>query len=253
VLAVVVVVVLEAVEIMMEVVVLALFEVVKTSRRRKSPLTRAPVKAFAERCVLEMKAEVLGGGVWRGGGVWPRSALRTRRRRCDDEGSSFQRQPVAFTPDTLVFHPKEEDKLLAYCKEGREVMFRNLSNLWSVSGVDLDPDLVHMEMQDSSGAQSTGAMRILGALALIGLRAPMCVTTGNRTKHYVSHRRNEFVQMRFPKYALPKPEWRTGATLDTITVIDTWVETGDPGPGKGFEMRNLAEGSCGDIGGSVVA
>ncbi|XP_058638152.1 VPS10 domain-containing receptor SorCS2 isoform X1 [Onychostoma macrolepis] len=30
------------------------------------------------------------------------------------------------------------------------------------------------------------------------------VTTGNRTKYYVSYRRNEFVQMRFPKYALPK-------------------------------------------------
>uniref|UniRef100_A0A4W5L257 Uncharacterized protein n=1 Tax=Hucho hucho TaxID=62062 RepID=A0A4W5L257_9TELE len=27
------------------------------------------------------------------------------------------------------------------------------------------------------------------------------VTTGNRTKHYVSYRRNEFVQMSFPKYA----------------------------------------------------
>lgn len=36
-----------------------------------------------------------------------------------DEGSSFQRQPVSFTPDTLTFHPKDEDKLLAYCREGR--------------------------------------------------------------------------------------------------------------------------------------
>lgn len=36
-----------------------------------------------------------------------------------DEGSSFQRQSIDFTPDTLIFHPKEEDKLLAYCKEGR--------------------------------------------------------------------------------------------------------------------------------------
>lgn len=35
-----------------------------------------------------------------------------------DEGSSFQRQSISFTPDTLIFHPKEEDKLLAYCKEG---------------------------------------------------------------------------------------------------------------------------------------
>ncbi len=34
-----------------------------------------------------------------------------------DEGSSFQRQPVSFTVETLLFHPSEEDKLLAYSKE----------------------------------------------------------------------------------------------------------------------------------------
>ncbi|CAL8377286.1 unnamed protein product, partial [Gadus morhua 'NCC'] len=82
-----------------------------------------------------------------------------------DEGSSFQRQPVSFTPDMLLFHPKEEDKLLAYCKEGRLYVSTDLGRkwillqervtkdkiFWSVSGVDVDPDLVHMEMQDSSG------------------------------------------------------------------------------------------------------
>jgi hypothetical protein len=36
-----------------------------------------------------------------------------------DEGSSFQRQPLSFTAETLLFHPKEEDKVLAYCKEGK--------------------------------------------------------------------------------------------------------------------------------------
>nr|XP_054603288.1 VPS10 domain-containing receptor SorCS1 isoform X2 [Nothobranchius furzeri] len=36
-----------------------------------------------------------------------------------DEGSSFQRQSVDFTPEVMIFHPKEEDKLLAYCKDGR--------------------------------------------------------------------------------------------------------------------------------------
>lgn len=36
-----------------------------------------------------------------------------------DEGLSFQRLSISFTPDTLIFHPKEEDKLLAYCKAGR--------------------------------------------------------------------------------------------------------------------------------------
>lgn len=30
------------------------------------------------------------------------------------------------------------------------------------------------------------------------------VTAGSRTRHFVSYRRGEFVQMRFPKYSLPK-------------------------------------------------
>lgn len=36
-----------------------------------------------------------------------------------DEGTSFLRQPLSFTVETLLFHPKEEDKLLAYSKEGK--------------------------------------------------------------------------------------------------------------------------------------
>ncbi|TNN55078.1 VPS10 domain-containing receptor SorCS2 [Liparis tanakae] len=81
-----------------------------------------------------------------------------------DEGASFQRQSISFTPDTLIFHPKEEDKLLAYCKDGRLFASTDLGRkwtllqervtkdkvFWSVSNVDVDPDLVHMEMQDTS-------------------------------------------------------------------------------------------------------
>ncbi|KAK0139771.1 VPS10 domain-containing receptor SorCS2 [Merluccius polli] len=152
-----------------------------------------------------------------------------------DEGSSFQRQAVSFTPDTLLFHPKEEDKLLAYCKEGRLYVSTDLGRkwillqervtkdkiFWSVSGVDVDPDLVHMEMQDSSGgylyvtcliqncSDKMVTAQFLGKIDHNSLLVQddyvfVKVTTGNRTKHYVSHRRNEFVQMRFPKYALPK-------------------------------------------------
>nr|XP_029523197.1 VPS10 domain-containing receptor SorCS2-like [Oncorhynchus nerka] len=82
-----------------------------------------------------------------------------------DEGSSFQRQPLSFTAETLLFHPKEEDKVLAYCKEGKLYVSMDLGRkwtlmqervtkgriFWSVAGVDVDPDLVHMEMQDTSG------------------------------------------------------------------------------------------------------
>ncbi|XP_047186475.1 VPS10 domain-containing receptor SorCS2 isoform X4 [Scophthalmus maximus] len=152
-----------------------------------------------------------------------------------DEGSSFQRQSMGFTPDTIIFHPKEEDKLLAYCKEGRIFASTDLGRkwtllqervtkdrvFWSVSGVDVDPDLVHMEMQDTSGgylyvtcliqncSDKMVTAQFLGKIDHNSLSVQddyifVKVTTGNRTKHYVSHRRNEFVQMRFPKYALPK-------------------------------------------------
>ncbi|KAM8882352.1 VPS10 domain-containing receptor SorCS2 isoform 10-T10 [Synchiropus picturatus] len=152
-----------------------------------------------------------------------------------DEGATFQRQSIAFTPDTLIFHPKEEDKILAYCKEGRLFASLDLGGkwtllqervtkdrvFWSVAGVDVDPDLVHMEMQDASGgylyltcliqncSDKMVTAQFLGKIDYNSLQVQddyifVKVTTGNRTKHYVSYRRNEFVQMRFPKYALPK-------------------------------------------------
>ncbi|XP_041840767.1 VPS10 domain-containing receptor SorCS2 isoform X8 [Melanotaenia boesemani] len=152
-----------------------------------------------------------------------------------DEGSSFQRQSIAFTPDTLIFHPKEEDKLLAYCKDGRLFASTDLGYkwtllqervtkdriFWSVADVDVDPDLVHMEMQDTSGgylyvtcliqncSDKLVTAQFLGKIDHNSLLVQddyifVKVTMGNRTKHYVSYRRNEFVQMKFPKYALPK-------------------------------------------------
>nr|XP_054603557.1 VPS10 domain-containing receptor SorCS2 [Nothobranchius furzeri] len=152
-----------------------------------------------------------------------------------DEGSSFQRQSVDFTPEVMIFHPKEEDKLLAYCKDGRlyasadpgrkwTLLQERVTKdriFWSVSGVDMDPDLVHMEMQDPSGgdlyvtcliqncSNKMVTAQFLGKIDHNSLLVQddyvfVKVTSGNRTKHYVSYQRNEFVQMRFPKYALPK-------------------------------------------------
>uniref|UniRef100_A0A8C6KJW0 VPS10 domain-containing receptor SorCS2 n=1 Tax=Nothobranchius furzeri TaxID=105023 RepID=A0A8C6KJW0_NOTFU len=146
-----------------------------------------------------------------------------------DEGSSFQRQSVDFTPEVMIFHPKEEDKLLAYCKDGRVGVSgrarpvaddsADVTPVKSVSGVDMDPDLVHMEMQDPSDLYVTCLIQncsnkmvtaqFLGKIDHNSLLVQddyvfVKVTSGNRTKHYVSYQRNEFVQMRFPKYALPK-------------------------------------------------
>uniref|UniRef100_A0A8D3BZC4 Sortilin related VPS10 domain containing receptor 2 n=1 Tax=Scophthalmus maximus TaxID=52904 RepID=A0A8D3BZC4_SCOMX len=138
-----------------------------------------------------------------------------------DEGSSFQRQSMGFTPDTIIFHPKEEDKLLAYCKEGRWTLLQERVTkdrvFWSVR--------LHFHITDSKRCQEFSYLYVtcliqncsdkmvtaqfLGKIDHNSLSVQddyifVKVTTGNRTKHYVSHRRNEFVQMRFPKYALPK-------------------------------------------------
>ncbi|XP_061106779.1 VPS10 domain-containing receptor SorCS2 isoform X2 [Conger conger] len=152
-----------------------------------------------------------------------------------DEGASFQRQPLFFTVETLLFHPKEEDKLLAYSKEKKLYVSTDLGRkwtllqervtkdriFWSVAGVDVDPDLVHMEMQDTSGgflyvtcliqncSDKMVTAQFLGKIDQNSLSVQddyifVKVTTGNRTKHYVSYRRNDFVQMKFPKYSLPK-------------------------------------------------
>ncbi|XP_026123542.1 VPS10 domain-containing receptor SorCS2 isoform X1 [Carassius auratus] len=152
-----------------------------------------------------------------------------------DEGSSFQRQPVSFTVDTLLFHPSEEDKLLAYSKEAKLYISTDLGHkwtllqervtkdrvFWAVTGVDVDPDLVHMEIQDIGGgylyvtcliqncSDKMVTAQFLGKIDHNSLSVQdeyifVKVTTGNRTKFYISYRRNEFVQMRFPKYALPK-------------------------------------------------
>lgn len=36
-----------------------------------------------------------------------------------DEGTTFQKYPVPFLVETLLFHPKEEDKVLAYTKDSK--------------------------------------------------------------------------------------------------------------------------------------
>uniref|UniRef100_A0A8C7KHC6 VPS10 domain-containing receptor SorCS2 n=1 Tax=Oncorhynchus kisutch TaxID=8019 RepID=A0A8C7KHC6_ONCKI len=171
-----------------------------------------------------------------------------------DEGSSFQRQPLSFTAETLLFHPKEEDKVLAYCKEGKLYVSTDLGRkwtlmqervtkdriYWSVAGVDVDPDLVHMEMQDTSGgylyvtcliqncSDKMVTAQFLGKIDHNSLSVQddyifVKVTTGNRTKHYVSYRRNEFVQMRFPKYALPR--YMSTDESQVFLALQEWYQT----------------------------
>uniref|UniRef100_A0A2K6TNJ3 VPS10 domain-containing receptor SorCS2 n=1 Tax=Saimiri boliviensis boliviensis TaxID=39432 RepID=A0A2K6TNJ3_SAIBB len=150
-----------------------------------------------------------------------------------DEGATFQKQPIPFFVETLIFHPKEEDKILAYTKESQLYVSSDLGKKWTllqdrvtkdhvaVSGVDADPDLVHVEAQDLSGdfryltcpihncSEKTLTAPFAGPIDQGSLTVQddyifFKATSANRTKYYVSYRRNEFVLMKLPKYALPK-------------------------------------------------
>uniref|UniRef100_A0A8C9AVY8 VPS10 domain-containing protein n=1 Tax=Prolemur simus TaxID=1328070 RepID=A0A8C9AVY8_PROSS len=152
-----------------------------------------------------------------------------------DEGATFQKQLVPFFVETLTFHPKEEDKVLAYTKDSKLYVSSDLGKkwtllqervtkdhvFWAVSGVDADPDLVHVEAQDPGGgsryitchihncSEKTRTALFAGPIDHGSLTVQddyifFKATSTNRTKYYVSYRRNEFVLMKLPKYALPK-------------------------------------------------
>uniref|UniRef100_A0AAQ4RZY4 VPS10 domain-containing receptor SorCS2 n=1 Tax=Gasterosteus aculeatus aculeatus TaxID=481459 RepID=A0AAQ4RZY4_GASAC len=140
-----------------------------------------------------------------------------------DEGLSFQRLSISFTPDTLIFHPKEEDKLLAYCKLFASI---DLGRKWTLLQERVNKDkffcnrnlffclcsaagYLYVTCLIQNCSDKMVKAQFLGKIDHNSLLVKddyifVKVTTGNPTKHFVSYRRNEFVQMRFPKFALPK-------------------------------------------------
>ncbi|XP_056208638.1 VPS10 domain-containing receptor SorCS2 isoform X2 [Falco biarmicus] len=174
-----------------------------------------------------------------------------------DEGATFQKQPITFFVETLLFHPKEEDKVLAYTKEGKVYVSMDLGKkwillqervskdhiFWAVAGVDGDPDLVHMEIQDPSGgyryitcqiqncSDKTMTVQFAGGTDRDSLTVQddyifLQTTSANRTKYYVSYRRNGFVQMKLPKYALPKDLQIISTDENQVFVaVQEWYQT----------------------------
>ncbi|XP_078534650.1 VPS10 domain-containing receptor SorCS2 isoform X2 [Lissotriton helveticus] len=174
-----------------------------------------------------------------------------------DEGSSFQKQSITFAVEILIFHPKEEDKVLAYSKDAKLYASVDLGKkwillqeqvtkdriFWAVAGVDTDPTLVHMEVQDSNGgfryvvcpiqncSDKTLALPFSGSMDQNSLTVQddyvfLKSTSGNQTKYYVSYRRNDFVQIRLPKYALPKDLQIISTDENQVFVaVQEWYQT----------------------------
>ncbi|XP_053099146.1 VPS10 domain-containing receptor SorCS2 isoform X2 [Hemicordylus capensis] len=174
-----------------------------------------------------------------------------------DEGATFQKQSINFFVETLIFHPKQEDKVLAYTKDGQlyasvdlgikwTLLQDHVSKdhiFWAVDKVDEDPNLVHMEIQDSSGgfhymacqfpncSDKTPRDPFWGNIDRNSLTVQddyifLQTSSANQTKYYVSYRRNEFVQMKLPKYALPKDLQIISTDESQVFVaIQEWYQT----------------------------
>ncbi|XP_041443704.1 VPS10 domain-containing receptor SorCS2 isoform X2 [Xenopus laevis] len=174
-----------------------------------------------------------------------------------DEGATFQKHQIDFFIETLIFHPKEEDMILAYSKDAKLHASINLGKswdllkeraskdhiFWSVAGVDTEPDVVHMEIQDLDGgyryvacqihncSDNTFAFQFTGNIDRDSLTVQddyifLKTTSGNRSKYYVSYRRNEFVQMRLPKYALPKDLQIISTDENQVFIaVQEWYQT----------------------------
>ncbi|XP_072512789.1 LOW QUALITY PROTEIN: VPS10 domain-containing receptor SorCS3 [Salminus brasiliensis] len=152
-----------------------------------------------------------------------------------DEGASYQKYRLNFYVLSLLFHPSQEDWALAYSHDqklyssfdfGRKwqlVHERVTPNrfYWSVSGLDREADLVHVEAHTADGqcqymtcrAQAcSDSSRIFPFPGYIETNSLVVqddyiviqVTMAGRASYYVSYQREPFMRIKIPKYSLPK-------------------------------------------------
>ncbi|XP_073337972.1 VPS10 domain-containing receptor SorCS3 [Pagrus major] len=152
-----------------------------------------------------------------------------------DEGASFEKHPINFNILSLLFHPAQENWILAYSHDSKlyssmdfgrkwQLVHDNVMPgrfYWAVMGLDRESDVVHIETRIAKGRAQ-----------YVKCRAPRCteanrqylfpghvdtnslvvqdeyvftqVTKSGRASYFVSYMRESFKQMELPKYCLPK-------------------------------------------------
>ncbi|XP_022042555.2 VPS10 domain-containing receptor SorCS3 isoform X1 [Acanthochromis polyacanthus] len=152
-----------------------------------------------------------------------------------DEGASFEKHPINFNILSLLFHPAQEDWMLAYSHDSKlyssmdfgrkwQLVHDNVMPgrfYWAVMGLDRESDVVHIETRIAKGRAQ-----------YVKCRAPRCtegnrqylfpghvdtnslvvqdeyvftqVTKSGRASYFVSYMRESFKRMKLPKYCLPK-------------------------------------------------
>ncbi|XP_042674101.1 VPS10 domain-containing receptor SorCS1 isoform X1 [Centrocercus urophasianus] len=152
-----------------------------------------------------------------------------------DEGATYQKYRLNFYIHSLLFHPKQEDWILAYSQDqklfssvefGRRWLLLHEGVApnrfyWSMMVSSREPDLVHLEaktvdghaqyitckMQNCSEASQNKPFPGYidhNSLIVQDDYVFVQVTSGGRPHYYVSYRRNAFTPIKLPKYSLPK-------------------------------------------------
>ncbi|KAM4703698.1 VPS10 domain-containing receptor SorCS1 isoform 3-T3 [Rhinophrynus dorsalis] len=152
-----------------------------------------------------------------------------------DEGATYQKYRLNFYIQSLLFHPKQEDWILAYSQDqklfsssefGRRWLLLSESVApnrfyWTVTLSNRDSDLVHLETKTVEGHSQYIVCRMnncseavrskpfpgyidTNSLIVQDEYVFVQLTSGGRPHYYVSYRREPFAQMKLPKYSLPK-------------------------------------------------
>ncbi|XP_077205782.1 VPS10 domain-containing receptor SorCS1-like isoform X4 [Paroedura picta] len=172
-----------------------------------------------------------------------------------DEGATYQKYRLNFYIHSMLFHPKQEDWILAYSQDqklyssvefGRRwlLLQENVTPnrfYWSRMGTSKDPDIVHLEAKAIDGHAQYITCRMQNCSEAIRSKpfpgyidfdslivqddyVFVQLTSGGRPHYYVSYRRSAFAQMKLPKYALPKVAGIKGMFLANKK-IDNQVKT----------------------------
>ncbi|XP_052437367.1 VPS10 domain-containing receptor SorCS3 [Carassius gibelio] len=152
-----------------------------------------------------------------------------------DEGATFQKFNINFYIMSLLFHPTQENWILAYSHDQRlysSVDFGKKWILvhervtpgrfyWALSGLDKEADLVHIEARTDSGQMQYITCRSqkcseegrqypfsgridTNSLVVQDQYIFLQLTTAGRTTYFVSYQRGPFRTIQLPKYCLPK-------------------------------------------------
>ncbi|XP_070833185.1 VPS10 domain-containing receptor SorCS1-like [Chaetodon trifascialis] len=152
-----------------------------------------------------------------------------------DEGASYQKHSLAFDILSLLFHPEQEDWILAYSHDQKlyvSVEFGRRWQLvhdsvvpnrfyWSRLGLDKEQGMIHLEISISDGRSQYITCKlqncsdgnkgkpfpgfiIPNSLVVQDEYVFIQVPIGGQSVHYVSYKRHAFYPMKLPKYTLPK-------------------------------------------------